>query len=415
MNCKHGWNKDFIDEQLTRNFLSGEYKRHREDVLLERESSFFQETVGLMERNKEQTSHCQAKIKELSAERRELQRRLSETSRSIQNFRNTLAHLEIDATHTVTDIQTPEKRTSYIRTCLADECKGYINHRGTCGLCGLIMCTQCHEVKNKNSGEEHQCRQENIDSVAQIRKETRTCPQCHVNIFRIDGCRQMWCTQCHTAFDWRTGAVIRERIHNPHLYEWEMQQQQQQHSSHTTGTTDTSAPCRDNELPPLAVLRTFTLSQQTDVLTKRRLFDIHRNVHHIIDIEIPRFDINDTRNHGVGEVFYRNIKLRVQYLRSIITRDDFKNQLVLRENRMQKNRNFQQILEMVSQACISLFHELLRMPIGNEAWKPRLREASFIKKINTLIEYTNAQLASHAKRFKIRNYIITPCLDIRRS
>ena len=422
MNCKHGWNKDFIDEQLTRNFLSGEYKRHREEVLLERESSFFQETVGLMERNKEQTDHCQTKIKELAAERRELQRRISETSRSIQNYRNTLAHLELDATHTVSDIRTPfEKKTTYIRTCLADGCKGYINQRGNCGLCGLIMCTQCHEIKSQDeNAEEHQCRQENVDSVAQIKKETRTCPQCHVNIYRIDGCRQMWCTQCHTAFDWRTGNIIRERIHNPHLYEWEMQQQQQ--SSTSSGNDAGGAgvgACRDNELPPLSILRAFTQNHNTSVLIKRRLFDVHRNTQHILDIEIPRIEVHDTRNHGSGELFYRNIKLRVQYLRSFLARDDFKNQLVLRENRIQKNRNFQQILEMVSQACISFFHELLRV-VGeeekeNEMNSPRAREINFLKKVDTLVTYTNTQLSAHTKRFKIRGYVLSPTLEIARS
>lgn len=412
MSCKHAWNNDFIDDQLTRNFLSGEYKRHREEVLLERESSFFQETVGLMERNKEHTEHCQNQIKELAAERRELQRRLSEISRGIQNYRNTLAHLEMDATHTVSDIRTVEKKTTYIRTCLADGCKGYINQRGACGLCSLLMCTQCHEIINREEGaEEHQCRQENIDSVAQIKKETRPCPQCHVSIYRIDGCRQMWCTQCKTAFDWRTGNIIRERIHNPHLYEWEMQQQQQQ--SIQGGPSISQTACRDNELPPLSVLRNFTQTHHTDISTKRRLFDIHRNVQHILDIEIPRIEIHDTRNHGSGELFYRNIKLRVQYLRSFLSRDDFKNQLVLRENRIQKNRNLQQIWEMVSQACISFFHELLQS--DNEEEMPRKREIAFMKKMDTLIDYTNTQLISHTRRFKIRGYHLSLMLDIRRS
>ena len=30
----------------------------------------------------------------------------------------------------------------------------------------------------------------------------------------------MWCTQCHVAFDWRTGAIETGRIHNPHYFEF---------------------------------------------------------------------------------------------------------------------------------------------------------------------------------------------------
>ena len=38
-------------------------------------------------------------------------------------------------------------------------------------------------------------------------------------ISKIDGCNQMWCTQCHVAFDWKTGA-IQNSVHNPHYFEW---------------------------------------------------------------------------------------------------------------------------------------------------------------------------------------------------
>jgi hypothetical protein len=33
-------------------------------------------------------------------------------------------------------------------------------------------------------------------------------------------CSQMWCPDCHTAFDWRTGHIETGRIHNPHYMEF---------------------------------------------------------------------------------------------------------------------------------------------------------------------------------------------------
>ena len=54
-----------------------------------------------------------------------------------------------------------------------------------------------------------------------IKKETKPCPSCATPIFKIQGCDQMWCTQCHIAFSWRTGMRVNGVIHNPHFYQWQ--------------------------------------------------------------------------------------------------------------------------------------------------------------------------------------------------
>lgn len=53
-----------------------------------------------------------------------------------------------------------------------------------------------------------------------IRKESKPCPKCGVRISKIDGCDQMWCVECKTAFCWKTGEIETRNIHNPHYFQF---------------------------------------------------------------------------------------------------------------------------------------------------------------------------------------------------
>jgi hypothetical protein len=140
-------------------------------------------------------------------------------------------------------------------------CRGFLSHGGKCGLCKTRVCSKCHEPKLDTEGTEdevvevveeeiqepvkvveevrqepveevrmevvetirrnrHVCDPNNIETANLLKKDTKACPKCASMIFKISGCDQMFCTQCHTAFSWRTGSIETKVIHNPHYYQY---------------------------------------------------------------------------------------------------------------------------------------------------------------------------------------------------
>jgi hypothetical protein len=104
----------------------------------------------------------------------------------------------------------------HFKKCSGDNCNGYIID-GICGMCTTKMCLKCEKIFEVD----HECDENDVASVELIKKETKQCPKCKTNIFKIEGCYQMWCTQCNVAFDWKTGKQLLSRnIHNPHYFEY---------------------------------------------------------------------------------------------------------------------------------------------------------------------------------------------------
>lgn len=98
----------------------------------------------------------------------------------------------------------------YIK-CIESNCKGYIPIKDvpdgelyTCGLCSIKICPICKEIKKKK----HICDPNILESLKEIEASSVTCPICKVPIQKIEGCSQMFCTNCHTKFDYRTGEQI---------------------------------------------------------------------------------------------------------------------------------------------------------------------------------------------------------------
>lgn len=106
---------------------------------------------------------------------------------------------------------------SIICKCPNTTCHGFVLQGTTsCTTCNIEICLECRDVHQLN----HQCNVDTVKTIKMIQSETKPCPGCGIQIHRIQGCYQMWCTQCHTTFHYKTGQVLKEPIHNPHYIEW---------------------------------------------------------------------------------------------------------------------------------------------------------------------------------------------------
>jgi hypothetical protein len=124
-------------------------------------------------------------------------------------------------------LQKNDKKINKINgNCTVTDCRGFINQDWECGFCKTKHCEKCGTIIETEHVDHvihvvHVCNKKNVKSFEFIKKNSKSCPSCNVNISKIDGCSMMWCTMCKTAFDWETLNISNTtHIHNPHYFEW---------------------------------------------------------------------------------------------------------------------------------------------------------------------------------------------------
>ncbi len=215
--CKCTWDREFLIKNLLKAFVNGNYKKHRAKMLLEQEKARMPETMPAVENYmrigtmKKEISVDQEEYDKIRGQLNKLKRKIETTKRNIKRYERGESG----------GGGGEEKKREFKQKCGAEGCRGFLSSQWKCGLCEGCTCPHCFEVlgKDKNCG--HTCDPNNVESAKLIKKETRNCPACATPIFKIEGCDQMWCTQCHIAFSWKSGMRINGVIHNPHFYQWQ--------------------------------------------------------------------------------------------------------------------------------------------------------------------------------------------------
>lgn len=100
------------------------------------------------------------------------------------------------------------------KTTIRVECLGPIDElHGYCLKCGIDVCLSCG--LSVDIDDTHVCLDSDQRNLAEFISSSKACPQCHLPIEKAEGCAIMFCTQCHTPFDWNSLEIIHGRFHHP--------------------------------------------------------------------------------------------------------------------------------------------------------------------------------------------------------
>lgn len=368
--CRKTFDREFLAMHLTKTWLLTKYKAHRERVLLEREMALLPASQEVLQNYK----YAQTVGDELAAaaiRRRELQQELNDL-----NMRHGRLRLELDVLRTSNyarragDHPTERDRRQFVRACPMPDCRGFLSTAWKCGTCDTWVCKDCGEPKLEGQHDaRHVCDDGVKASFALLQKDSRPCPQCAAMIFKIDGearrhcvhfwpregvpptappaslaagCDQMFCTQCHVAFSWRTGLVVTNGvIHNPHYYAWLRQ-------------TRGEAPRNPGDIPCGGIPDAYELeralrSHPGTIDEHRGLRSIHRALRHLQHVDLPRLR-NEART-GAD----RNVDLRLQYLLNRVDQEEWRRKLQQREKRRERSFAVMQVYDMFCAAAGDLY------------------------------------------------------------
>ena len=377
MNCHRAWDIDVLEKMVHKTFRAIKYKNHRETILFDREKSLLPATQPEVQRVIQERKYTEI-IKALNNKLKLLREEIQITQMQIGSNRRALFRL--NRIHNVEGIVNTKRL--FTIPCPKDNCKGFISEgEWNCGICNHYTCSKCYEYIGESKETEHTCKPENIETAKLIKKDSRSCPGCSTLIFRISGCNQMWCTQCHTAFDWISGKVEKGVVHNPHFYDYQrinpninIRNREDQPCGGLVGTW---------ELKPF-----INRLQKTDnnVVFIDWIYNLHRICSHTTRIELPRYHIQGGVNN--------NIELRIQYLINDINEEQFKRKLQQHEKDNSKKRDIYMILQMYTDTMIDFFNELIHETNLHEEYFDNWRT-----KVENLQKYANRYLEKISKRY----------------
>lgn len=210
MSCTQVWSREQLYHMMPQTVCK-RMVAHAADVEVRRQKAMLPSTAPFVEMRAEHKKLL-AELNKNREKIRKYREREGRVMSKIDTLNDRMARFGLQ-----TDTESNGKRNSVLGSCTKSDCRGFIDSSSAvCCVCSTKHCKSCLEEKT----DDHECDEDVLATIRLVRESCKPCPKCNVSIHKINGCNDMFCTSCSTAFCWRTGNIHTRGNSNPHYYDW---------------------------------------------------------------------------------------------------------------------------------------------------------------------------------------------------
>lgn len=366
MNCRVKWSPEFTKNAIGATFINKEYREHITKQLLDQVIARREEYVAeaiIYRDDREDKKAIYELTKEMhnypkkSRQSTELEDAIEDIQNKIENrhgrppqYRNPLRAIIYNRAHNTKSSQKPK----FIMACPIGQCNGMLDEQYCCQVCYKNTCSKCLEAETDG----HVCNPDSIASAKAINRESKPCPKCGCRISKIDGCDQMWCIVCRTAFSWNTCDIEEGHIHNPHYYQY-MREQKAKEEAKAEAEYPIPKQCSVRNDALHWMFRRLRLNIEVEREPLNYMIEYIRYTNHISEVTVKKYE-QKQENELTGGWEQSSLKEIYMYILGEMDQSTLSNKLYLHKRAQEKNTMFLDVYKaipmIIDDICQNIMH-----------------------------------------------------------